>query len=77
MAKQNTKIPLLLSQILNDKLKSFSDLFESLDLVSFNGGISLQEYQVAALQKALCSLKLYKRISKRARKAGISARIYL
>ena len=60
MAKQNTKIPLLLSQILNDKLKSFSDLFERLDLVSFNGSISLQEYQVAALQKALCSLKLYR-----------------
>ncbi|ELJ7404505.1 DEAD/DEAH box helicase family protein [Campylobacter upsaliensis] len=53
-------IPILLSQILNDKLKTFGDLFESLDLVSFNGSISLQEYQVAALQKALCSLKLYR-----------------
>ncbi|EPV7516431.1 DEAD/DEAH box helicase family protein [Campylobacter upsaliensis] len=53
-------ISILLSQILNDKLKTFGDLFESLDLVSFNGSISLQEYQVAALQKALCSLKLYR-----------------
>ncbi|EAH5218197.1 DEAD/DEAH box helicase, partial [Campylobacter upsaliensis] len=56
----NVMIPILLSQILNDKLKTFGDLFESLDLVSFNGSISLQEYQVAALQKALCSLKLYR-----------------
>ena len=53
-------IPILLSQILNDKLKTFNDLFERLDLVGFNGSISLQEYQVAALQKALCSLKLYR-----------------
>ncbi|EOJ7831671.1 DEAD/DEAH box helicase family protein [Campylobacter upsaliensis] len=56
----NVMIPILLSQILNDKLKTFGDLFENLDLVSFNGSISLQEYQVAALQKALCSLKLYR-----------------
>ncbi len=54
------KQSLILKDITDKKIHSFSDLFESLDLVSFNGAISLQEYQVAALQKALCSLKLYR-----------------
>lgn len=54
------KQSLILKDITDKKIHSFGDLFESLDLVSFNGAISLQEYQVAALQKALCSLKLYR-----------------
>ena len=54
------KQSLILKDITDKKIQSFSDLFESLDLVSFNGSISLQEYQAAALQKALCSLKLYR-----------------
>lgn len=54
------KQSLILKDITDKKIHSFSDLFESLDLISFNGSISLQEYQVAALQKALCSLKLYR-----------------
>lgn len=54
------KQSLILKDITDKKIHSFSDLFERLDLVSFNGSISLQEYQVAALQKALCSLKLYR-----------------
>ena len=54
------KQSLILKDITDKKIQSFSDIFERLDLVSFNGSISLQEYQVAALQKALCSLKLYR-----------------
>ena len=54
------KQSLILKDIADKKIHSFNDLFESLDLISFNGSISLQEYQVAALQKALCSLKLYR-----------------
>lgn len=56
--------PLVLKDITDKKLNNFTELFESLDLESFNGAISLQDYQVAALQKALCSVKLYKEDAK-------------
>ena len=57
--KISFKRHLLLSGIIDENRVEFKQSFEAYDLQSFSSDISLQDYQVAALENALVSLNLY------------------
>lgn len=50
---------LILKEILAPKIQNFESLFASLEFDSFSHSITLQEYQIAALQSAIAALSLY------------------
>lgn len=64
MSAKGHKIPLLLLEIVNERLESCKELFthtdfDSLELARFNATIHLQEYQRESIKRALCAIKLY------------------